>query len=180
MTITTTTDLFRGAGLVAVVLALSACAGTGAGTGTTTDTSYTTMPASAANSMGLDEATVIPGTCARLVAAGEDITALCAGKTLLSTAPNGRVQIMVTMARGSSLMFSGPDLPNPDANTDAFAVDRFYLASPALPGGPKISPANGYCTYSNPYIAPARIACSADVDGLPYEFAFMASGLLRQ
>lgn len=154
-----------------LLLSLAACAGT-APTST-----YSTGPS--APKAGLSEITVIPGTCHRLIAGGKDATSVCADKAMLSTTENGRVQIVATMTSGSSIMFTGPDLPNPDANSDAFRVDQILLSSPALTNGPRVSPAVGYCKYTNPYTAPMRIACSADIGGLNYEMAFTASGLMR-
>lgn len=127
------------------------------------------------------EVSVIAGRCERLTVFDTDMTANCVDRLLFTATPNGRVQALATLKRGSTVMFAGSDLPNPTANTDASSVDRIYLNSPLGSSASGVFPARGRCTYTNPYAAPMIVDCKAELveGGESYQFRFKASAIMR-
>jgi hypothetical protein len=168
---------FRPATMLALLLGFSGCAGTSTTGSAPTSSGPTSMGAVA--SLGLEDVTNIPGTCQRLILVGEDLTSGCSDKSMMSNTTNKRLQIKAFLDTQSTVMFSGTDLPNPDANTDVFKIDRIYLNSADKPGEPVILPATGTCSYTIPYIAPLKISCHASAYGEPFRYDFMASGLMK-
>jgi hypothetical protein len=167
----------RPAAMLALLLAISGCAGTATTGPAQTGSSPKSM--GAINSLGVEDATNIPGTCQRLVLVNEDLTSGCSGMSMISNTSNGRLQISAFLNTGSTAMFSGTDLPNPDANTDAIKIDRIYLNSAGKPGEPVILPATGTCTYTNPYSAPLKVSCRVTAYEESYRYDFLASGLMK-
>lgn len=124
--------------------------------------------AALAQSSPFEEFHVVPGRCVELTMNGTSLTGKCNGKLVFSTMTNGRIQSTFALASGSMMAFAGTDLPNPTANSDAYAVDAIYL------NGQPVQ-ARGRCTYTNPYAGPFIVACKVTgAGGVPYVAKFRA------
>jgi hypothetical protein len=55
-------------------------------------------------------------------------------------------------------------------------VDRILFAVSASDAQPMTIPARGNCSYSNPYIGPARINCSALTQNGQFSASFLSDG----
>ena len=141
------------------------------------DTSLAGQPQPSAADGGLAAIATLTGTCERLVVAGEEKTDGCRamiGNTIYRTGRSG-FTFFVDGDSGLVLTFSGADSAA-EGDQATIVLDKIVFT----PTGPlqetTVLRAAGRCTYTNPYIGPSRVDCSASTESGRYSATFISDG----
>ncbi|PZQ12936.1 MAG: hypothetical protein DI565_14760 [Ancylobacter novellus] len=111
------------------------------------------------------------GTCSKLVVAGQDATASCAGKVSTMTLPDGTLFVIFNAGR-TMIGFSGrradvaSGAPWPVGFVNIGVPDR----------EPNAIPATGACRFGGPTPGAGRTSCSAQTGQGRFEAEFAAAG----
>lgn len=130
-----------------------------------------------AQMVGVELTLSVRGTCSHLFLGASDHSRDCVGEVLNSTMTNGRTAFVFITRDDGVILFAGPgnDQRKPDENTVIQPVDTVRVGFGDETASFEVS---GQCTYGNPYIGPAPIACSAEAEEEDYTFTarFMSDG----
>ena len=167
----------------AMMLVAGLLAGCAAGEGSSKAAGGTSYPSSVGvpgMPSRLAESTMIPGKCLAFSMSGEDLTRSCSGSLGFQAWADGVTGATFHAETGSQITFMGTDLPNLNANTDAFAVEAVGINLNIRGVPPTTGAAIGRCTYTNPFAAPMAVRCRAALaDGRPLEGQFRAHSVMR-
>ena len=129
---------------------------------------------------GLDDLNalaIVSGRCEKLVVSGNDMSSHCGDKIVQSMYKTGRTGFTVTVGdKGTVVTFTGIEGAKPDANSQLQSVDKVILNLNIKGVPPSSTSANGSCSYSNPYLGPMTISCSATSGKDAYLLEFRTDG----
>lgn len=111
----------------------------------------------------LENMAMLTGTCERLIVDGHDFTSGCtSGKIIQSIYSNGRTGWYLPIGdKGALVTLTGISGAKPDANSQIQSVDGLFV-NLGIPGvKPTSEHITGSCLYSNPYLGPTSITCTA-------------------
>lgn len=124
---------------------------------------------------------VLNGTCQRFIMAGKELTKACDGKVINTMFESiGRTGFAFVTHSSTTVTFSGVDTPAKGDQAQSI-VDRVIVTienseSDPLAVEPDVLEATGSCTYTNPYVGPSHINCSASTKEGPFSASFVSDG----
>ena len=114
------------------------------------------------------------GKCHKLVIGGADASALCKAMVTNAAYKTGKSSFTFVAGESAIVGFFGAD-SRAEGNKAVLKVEQITLN--LMMGTPStMAPANGTCTYTNPYAGPSLVQCSAVSGGKTYSATFVSDG----
>ena len=117
----------------------------------------------------------LSGACQQLTLAGRDASKACIGKLVNTAYRNGRSGFTFAAGDLAVITFSGIDSAA-QGNHAAIRLDKVIFTLLGTGTKPNSISATGQCLYSNPYVGPAYIRCSAATNSGPFTASFRSNG----
>lgn len=157
-----TTDAGRAPGLIAASLMLASASG----------------PTVARAALGLDYIATMDGQCSRLLVGGKDASKACGPKVLNTVYKTGRVAFTFVAGDLATVTFGGMGQQQVKDSADVASqpLDNVVFTLIGTGTAPNKVKAAGVCTYSNPYVGPSRITCSAHTAQGVFAGSFVSNG----
>jgi hypothetical protein len=118
---------------------------------------------------------IMNGTCKQLTIADKDASSGCEGKLTNTIYKTGRSGFTFLVGDLAVVTFSGADSAA-KGNSATIHLDKVIFTLIGTGTDPNVIRATGTCTYTNPYVGPSHVTCSASTKSGRFSAAFVSNG----